>query len=363
MELRKGKTKSILESSRDAALLAVEIYNKPRTAFRSQAYITLMVTAWTTLFHAHFNKTIGDRYYYKDSRGRFKIVDGERKAWELRTCLSKYAGLSEPVRANLLFFIGLRNKIEHRYVSREEIDEKIFGECQSLLYNYEKEIAKLFGEQYAINESLAFSLQFSSLRTEEQRLSIRTSLSREMQEIKKYIDTYRGQLSDSIYSSQEYSIKLIQIPKVATASRSDLAVEFIRWEELSEEEKKVASKLTAIVKEKTVTKYKYNPKCYKPGSVVDLVNERISDSGKTIHHGDHRALQKVFKIRPFENEPSDPFETKEEYCLYDGVHGDYVFTENWVDLIARLINNYRWIRATWRGKYKRGQQDDPNRYS
>jgi len=35
MKLRKGKTKSLLESSIDAALLAVEVYNKPRTTFRS----------------------------------------------------------------------------------------------------------------------------------------------------------------------------------------------------------------------------------------------------------------------------------------------------------------------------------------
>lgn len=45
MGLRKGKTKSILEGSIDSALLAVEVYNKPRTTFRSQAYIVLMIIA------------------------------------------------------------------------------------------------------------------------------------------------------------------------------------------------------------------------------------------------------------------------------------------------------------------------------
>ena len=65
MALRKGKTKATLESSREAALLAVEIYNKPRIGFRSEGYIALMIIAWTRLFHAHFNNTIGDKYYYK----------------------------------------------------------------------------------------------------------------------------------------------------------------------------------------------------------------------------------------------------------------------------------------------------------
>ena len=68
MRLRKGKIKSLLESSINAALLAVEVYNKPRTTFRSEAYITLIIIAWTKLFHAYFHSTIGDKYYYKKKK-------------------------------------------------------------------------------------------------------------------------------------------------------------------------------------------------------------------------------------------------------------------------------------------------------
>src|SRR5665647_10205 len=103
--LRKGKTKTTLDSSIDSALLAVEIYNKPRTAFRSEGFIAMMVIAWTRLFHAHFNNTIGDRYYYQ-KKGRYEIVDGERKAWELGTCIKRYCKLTAPVEKNLLFFIS-----------------------------------------------------------------------------------------------------------------------------------------------------------------------------------------------------------------------------------------------------------------
>jgi hypothetical protein len=94
--LRKGKTKTILEASIDSALLAVEVYNKPRTSFRSEAFISLMVMAWTRLFHAHFNATIGDKYYYKKKNGRYELIDSERKSWELSTCVSRYARLSAP---------------------------------------------------------------------------------------------------------------------------------------------------------------------------------------------------------------------------------------------------------------------------
>ena len=68
MTLRKGKTKSTLESSIQSALLAVEIYNKPRTPFRVEGYITQMIMAWTRLFHAYYNHTIGAKYYQKKNQ-------------------------------------------------------------------------------------------------------------------------------------------------------------------------------------------------------------------------------------------------------------------------------------------------------
>lgn len=89
MILRQGKTKNILQSSIESALLAVEVYNKPKSVFRSEAYISLMIIAWTRLFHAYFYNSIGDKFYYKKG-GRYEIIDGERKAWELKTCISQY---------------------------------------------------------------------------------------------------------------------------------------------------------------------------------------------------------------------------------------------------------------------------------
>lgn len=358
MQLRHGKTKNILQSSIDAALLAVEVYNKPQSTFRSEAFISLMIMAWTKLFHAYFNATIGDKFYYKKENGRYELVDGEKKAWELKTCIAKYEKLTEPVKANLLFFIKLRNKIEHRIIEKREVDIKIFGECQSLLYNYENEMIGLFGDECAINESLAFALQFSLMRKQEQTLSNKRLLSREMFEINKFIDTYRTELPSHVFRSQEFSLKLIQIPKIASGSRHDLAVEFVRWDELSKEDKERVSKLTAIIKEKVVTKNLVNPDCFKPGQVLREVNKEIPYTIR-IHYGDHRTLAKLFKIRPFVKEPEDPFDTDNRFCLYDGVHKDYVYTRDWINLIIKLINVHRWSRAGWRGKERRGDYQNP----
>ena len=66
--LRQGKAKTILENSVNSALTAVEVYNRPKTSFRVENYIILMVIAWTKLFHAYFQSTIGEKYFYKGKK-------------------------------------------------------------------------------------------------------------------------------------------------------------------------------------------------------------------------------------------------------------------------------------------------------
>ncbi len=328
--------------SLDSALLAVEIYNKPRTMFRSEGYITLMVIAWMKLLHAYFNRTIGDRYYYRLENGRYDRVDGERKAWELSTSIKEYNKLnpsnqlSESVNANLRFFIGLRNKIEHRHVAKREVDTLIFGECQSLLYNYETVLVELFGEEYAINENLVYSLQFSQMRTQEQEAASKKALSKEVQEIREYVDNYRSSLPSEVFDSQEYSVKLIQIPKVSNTNRNDIAVEFVRWSELSEEDKANYEQLVAIIKEKVVKKEAANVGKLKPGDVLEQVEARC---GVKINFTEHKYLYYVFSVRPISEEDRDPFDTDAKYCHYDEAHGDYIYQESWVDLIVGALGS------------------------
>ncbi|MCD6501372.1 DUF3644 domain-containing protein, partial [bacterium] len=125
------KVKSSLEKAKDSALLAVETYNKPAITFKSGAYVVLMSIAWTCFFHAvFFRKKI--KPYYKDKRGwRYLIVDGDYKYWELSKCINEYFGsdTGDPIRKNLEFFSGLRNKIVHKSIP--SIDSDIFGECQA----------------------------------------------------------------------------------------------------------------------------------------------------------------------------------------------------------------------------------------
>ena len=334
MKLRRGKTKSILDASIDSALLAVEIYNKPRTTFRSEGFITMMVIAWTRLFHAHFNATMGDRYYHKKQNGRYEIVDGDKKAWELATCIKKYNELEKAVESNLHFFIKLRNKIEHRHIEKREVDTLIFGECQSLLYNYENYLIKFFGSTYSINEALVYSLQFSQIRTTQQEISNKSALSKDLAEIVAFVRKYRNGLDDSVFSSQEYSIKLVQIPKISNTNRSDAAIEFVRWDTLSEEDREAYERLNVIIKDKTVKIEGANVRRFRSSDVVRTVNENQQTHRLTQNL--HVVLYKLFRIRP-PNGAEDPFETQAKYCLYDETHDDYVYQEAWVEFLTNFF--------------------------
>lgn len=354
MNLRKGKTKTLLQSSIDSALLAVEIYNKPRTSFRSEAFITLMIIAWTRLFHAYFNTTIGDKFYYKKKESnRYIIKGGERRSWELKTCIRKYGSLSVAVKKNLKFFIALRNKVEHRHINKKEVDVLIFGECQSLLFNYESLLIEMFGESYALNESLVYSLQFSHLRKSEQKSASKVALSKDLKDIVGYVRKYRNTLSDDVYNSQEYSVKLIQIPKISNTNKTDLAVEFVKWDELSCEDKEAYEKITAIVKDRKVTVEAANVGKLKPSGVVAEVMKLYPVSNCNMYT--HTALVKLFEIRPYGDE-EDPFDTDARYCHYDEVHDDYVYTEEWVGFVVDLFQSKRITKERINVAYKLEEQ-------
>lgn len=348
MTLRKGKAKQILESSINSCLLAVEIYNKPRAQFRCEGYITLMNIAWTKLFHSYFQHTIGNKYYYKDKQGRYELINGERKAWDLSRCIRKHNKLSTAIVANLKFIIGLRNKIEHRYVDKHELDLSIFGELQTLLYNYENILIELFGESYQINENLVYSLQFSQMKMDSQNIANRKLLSKEMKDINNFIIKYRKTLPEEVFNSQEYSIKLVQIPRISNTNRNDLSIQFVKWDNLNEDDKVKYNKLNVLVKEKIIKKEIINVGRLKPSKVLEKVLDKCDIK---INHVHHKYFYYVYSIRPVSFENLEPSDTNTEYCHYDEVHGDYLYNSNWVDFISRKLKKIPHIIEILKSKY------------
>jgi hypothetical protein len=331
--------KSALEKARDSALLAVEIYNKPAVKFKSGGYVTLMVIAWTSLFHAiYFRKK--RKPFYKKS-GRFVIVDGDFKYWELDECLRQYYGddVGNPVRKNLEFFIPLRNRIEHR--SMPELDATIFGECQAMLLNFDELMEKEFGSKYCLRESLSFSLQ---LFPSAESLIDAVKRNPAAKPIADFIQRYRSTVSTDTLVSGKYSFKAFLIQVATHQSADALPVQFVHYDKLSDEQKKQLGHVVAMIKFKSVPVL--NPDTITPGAVVKKVqhglgNPKIPRGLKSVDKftvDTHTRCWKKYKVRPATGS-SNPRETKPEFCVYDSLYGGYGYTQEWVDFLITELKD------------------------
>ena len=102
-----------LQGSKQEALLAVDLYNRSGEQRRLEAFVVHMQIAWLYVLQARFERG-GTDFYYRDARGRRKKVDGEFMTWDLARCIKDvFPNQDHPVRRNVEFFIGFRNKIEH----------------------------------------------------------------------------------------------------------------------------------------------------------------------------------------------------------------------------------------------------------
>jgi len=321
-------------------MLAVEVYNKPAVKFKSGGYISLMVIAWTALFHAVFFKRKLKPFYRKDN-GRFVKLDGDFKYWELDECLRQYfqSDTDNPIRKNLEFFIPLRNRIEHR--SMPELDPSIFGECQAMLLNFDETLKSEFDAKYCLRECLSFALQlFPSSDSLVDAVKHRP----DTKPVVEFIQQFRSTISPEITASGQYSFKAFLIQVANHKSEHALPIQFVHYDKLSDDQRKQVSHLVAMVKFKEVPVVNLN--IIKAGEVVKKVQAALGDPkiqrGKRLvdrfNLSVHAVCWRKYKARPASGSPN-PEQTDYRYCTYDKMHNDYGFTEAWVDFLVEKLRD------------------------
>jgi len=326
----------LVVKAREAALHALDSYNRPSTSFRSEGFLVMMVIAWRSLFHAIFEeKSIN--YFYLNDDGTPQTIDGEEKAWELSQCIKEFFGSeNNAIRANLELIVGLRNRIEHRYVPA--LDPHIVGECQSLMLNFDNLLVLEFGNFYALREALAVPIQTSNIRSVGQMEVVKQFQGKQFDDLMEYIDAFRDGLTDDIYQSPEFSFRVYLIPKIGNhQSSSDLALEFVKYDSSKLEDMEALKHLVALIKQRQVPVV--NLGTYKPSRVAKLVAERINRIFKTHHH---MLAWKMYKVRQSGENPEG---CNSQYCQFDQVHNDYIYTQQWVDfLITKLSDEVEYNR-------------------
>lgn len=326
---------ALVRKARESALLALQIYNSPVTVFRTEGFSVLMVIAWTSLFHAIFERR-EEPYFYLETDGVTpKQVDGDKKAWELRTCIAELWGDKDtPVRRNLEFFIKFRNRVEHRYVPA--IDPLVAGECQALLLNFDELLVAEFGDYFALRESLAVPLQTASVRGTAQLEALRLLHARHFDELRQFVEAYRSDLPPAIYRDHRYSFRVYLVPKTGNhVSSSDLAVEFVKYDPTKPEEMAEYEKVVALIKEKQVPVA--NAALFRPAQVCNEVEARTGRAFKPSHH--HVLAWKKHKVRPDGRFDASACKTDTRYCVPNVAHGDFLYTREWIELLVDELSD------------------------
>ena len=320
--------------ARDVALAAVDNYNRLGVSFRTRTFVILMTVAWTSCLHAVFYYRKVKPWYIKSGSGkgtRYDRIDGDPKHWELSKCVKEYYGSEHPPsRKNIEFFIGLRNKIEHRY--HPELDPALYGECQAMLMNFEDLLVKEFGKGMALQDQVVVSLQFSVLRPHQQKKALRRLQRTALDDVREYIQTFRAGLAPEVLDSSQYSLRVFLIPKLENKpNAADLSVEFVPYDSSSPTDVEHFQRVTTLIRSKKIPVASVG--LLKPKVVVTRVQQ---DLPFKFNMDTHTRCWKHYRVRPKWGD-ENPENTKTEFCIYDEFAQDYGYTETWVSYISRKL--------------------------
>lgn len=123
----------LLDKSKEAFIIAIEIYNKPTIKYRVEGFALFICNAWELMLKAHLINTKGkDSIYFKDKPER---------TISLEKCLKEvFTNNKDPLRLNLEKIIELRNTSTHFIV--EEYEMIYIPLFQACIFNFIEKIDK-----------------------------------------------------------------------------------------------------------------------------------------------------------------------------------------------------------------------------
>lgn len=120
-------TDKLLKKSKEAFMMAIEIYNKPTIHYRVEGFSFFICNAWELMLKAHVINSLGEsKIYYPDNPNR---------TISLENCISKiFTNNKAPLRLNLEKIIELRNTSTH-FIT-EEYEMIYIPLFQSCIFNF-----------------------------------------------------------------------------------------------------------------------------------------------------------------------------------------------------------------------------------
>lgn len=352
--VRPKKWEQTLSASRQEAALAVRLYNDPAERRFIQAFVVHMHLAWLYLLHAQFlREGVDFRYRSNDNPDHFIRVDGEFKRWELSRCVSeRWPDPSDPVRSNIEFFIAIRNRVEHRYMPEQAaLGAAVSGHAQAMMLNFEEELISRFGVDNSMAAVLRFPLFIGTFTTDGAD-TLRKLRNKLPEKLKKLIAEFHDGMSEQTAGDPRFELRLRVVLEQVQRGGDNLAIQFSRWDDMTEEEKAVVSSLgrrgQAIIREQKRLVVGH-------GLLKARDAEQQVANGIPFVFNSYHFLQAWQRkgIRPLKGD-AHPERTDQRYCLYDELSRTYGYTDAWVAwLVKHCLSEANFEQTTGRPATKR----------
>ncbi|MFJ8107809.1 DUF3644 domain-containing protein [Streptomyces sp. NPDC096132] len=335
-----ARWRHILTESQRHALKAVDEWNCSTGNYSD--FLTHMHKAWHYLLHAEFHKEKIDYHYRDPKTGQHQLIDGDPKAWDLDRCLrERFPDNRHPVRLNGELFVALRNKVEHRYEHNLKIATG--GRAQALVMNYEQELVAHFGAEYSLADRLRFPMTLQAL-TAEGREQLQEAARKLPKRTRDLVAKFDAAVDPAVLDDLRYDYRVRLVPIIGSKTDADLAINFVKLDELSEEERTVmveAGRLGTVIEKvkhvEVVDRGKLLPK-----RVARLVEEQVPFEFSASH--EHAIMWRRLGVRPATG-ALDPLATDAKYCVYSEAFGAYVYTHAWVKKVVREIGTVEKYRV------------------
>ena len=319
-----------LNEAKRLAVKAIDEYNCSTGHYAD--FIGTMVRAWLYLLQAEFQRDHID-YRYKEAHGDPVLIDGEPKLWDvLKSAKERFPATNDPVRINLELFIALRNKVEHRY--EHALKAAAGGRAHALVINFEQELVAQFGVEHSLADRLRFPLFVESITAPDRKDTIKAA--RALLAAQTVLAKFDAGLDAKVLDDQRYDFRVRLVPMLGPKSDADAAFEFVKLDELTDDERKVM--VAAGRSGQVVTKFKTMPVssagCMLPKQVVSAVQKRVSFE---FNMSFHTRLWKHFQLHPVRWVAPNGGETMSEWCIPDEPTRQYVYTPAWVDKIVKEV--------------------------
>ena len=301
-----------LVRAREAMLLAVELFNTPRIAFKAGVFSMLANVAWTYLLHEFYE------------RRDVAIVNGDGFSLLLSQMVGRHdCPLSKGCKQNLTALKEIRDVVEHRTIGT--FDSKWLPLFQSNCLNFERALTGLFGPRLSLGHDLGFALQFAKLTTSE-------IAALQVHDVPEHIAALDASLAAKLDEGDaddlDYQFKVVYT--LTSASKAKAHFQFVQPD--SAEGMEIQN---VLIKFKPVD----DIWPFKPSDVAARVAQ---SSGRPFTSDKHQRAWKLYKARPLTG-AVNPAATNKDFCLYHPPYKSYTYSQAWVNfLVNELADDKCW---------------------